>query len=1069
MTPGLNLVSSNRVETLLAILAEEIMEKPLSSPFLPETVVVPNPAMARWVNLHLARHNGIAAHFNYPLPAAWIWEIARGLIDNLPDQDPLIPETTAWKIFFLLPDLLKRQEFHTVHHYLVDDPESIRRWQLSVKISDLFDRYQFYRPDLIRGWCKRHDAEWQSVLWRKLLETVQSRHRIDVIDELLEILSIENSAIQLPERISLFAISNLPPLFVDVLHALAAKTQINLFMHSPCEHYWADLSSKKAISRIRVRSPDKAGYHESGNELLASWGRQGQTLQDLLLNHGSLQSVSAERYEEPQPDCLLHQIQKNILNLESEGLALPHDSSIQIHICHSPLRECQVLHDQLLGILQADPSLRPEDLLVMIPEINRYAPYVEAVFGKTEIDSHPFIPWNLSDISVAEEHPLIEVFFQLLRLPDSRFTASEVLAFLDIPELVQRFNLDGGACEIIRDLIQSAKVRWGIDAPHKKALNLPGLEENTWRQAERRFFAGYSIGAQDYWNDIAPISEIEGTKALFIGRFWHLLQTLFDCREEMSTERSGAQWQHFLNAMLDRFFSEQADESGIIQRIRDALDQFQQVTSEEKLSRELVLLWLQKNLADKNVSGRYFSGGVNFCGMRPMRSLPFRVICLLGMNDQVFPRRDRPIEFDLMKQSWKPGDPNNGDEDRYLLLETLLCTRKILYISYTGRDLRDNSVRQPSVLIQELANFIDQFSEDGEANSTKTSARITFLHSMQPFSPKNFSSNTPAYDKRWARIAQALCNPRPRDGENHWPTIQIAPPTEDIRSIDLSRLHRFLKHPVKAFFTTRLKVRLKDHPSVEDSEPFAPNALERWQVKSMIAANFLRHCCLGAEQLRASGQLPHGSLGPVYLDQLNEEARQLLNQLEDYADLDPETLGIELFFQEDYSLVGRIANVYPGKGLLHFTPSKFKGTQLLALWLDHLCLSASGGYRHRSSRLICHDRSWRFAPLDAEQAREILWYYLQLYRNGMQCPLALFPNASHAWADYRMKEKPEQARAKAIQKWEGFPIRNILGEKDDPYIQLALRKVGKYPIDDPEFSRRAEEFYQDALKFAEPL
>lgn len=1069
MPPGLRLISSNRVENLLAALAHEIGGNPLSNPFAAETVVTPSPAMARWVNLQLARLHGIAANLHYPLPATWAWETARALIGDLPDFDPLTPETAAWTIFFLLPELLERKDFAPVRRYLNDDPDGIKRWQLCVKIAGLFDRYQFYRPDLIRGWCKGKDTGWQSILWRELLRTIQSRHRIDVIDELLKTLIGPGQIESLPERVSLFAISSLPPLFVDVIHALAVKTRVCLYLHSPSEQYWADLSSKKAIARIRVHSPDKARYYESGHELLASWGRQGQALQDLLLSRESLQTETTELYQEPEPDCLLHQIQRGILTLDSETALSGPDASLQIHICHSPFRECQVLHDRLLAMLDQDPSLRPEDILVMIPEVGRYAPYIEAVFDKAENGIRPFIPWNLSDIAVSEEHPLVEVFLQLLRLPDSRFALSEVIALLDIPELTRRFDLDPAACESIRELTRGANVRWGIDARHKRAFQLPEFEENTWRQAGRRFFAGYAIGAPDYWNGIAPIPAVEGEKAVVIGRFWLLLQTLFECREALLAERGGVEWQNDLNTLLDRFFAEEADESGMIQQIRDALDALRQVPSGGRLSRELVHHWLQQSLREKNKSGRYFSGGVTFCGMRPMRSLPFRVICLIGMNDQAFPRRDRSMEFDLMKAGWRAGDPSKGDEDRYLLLETLLCARQILYISYTGRDLRDNSVRQPSVLVQELLDFVDRNALKSEASAANVSEALTIVHPMQAFSPKNYAAGRPAYDKHWFRIACALAKKDTPSKTGHWPAFRLPALPPESRRIELFRLHRFLRHPVQYFFNTRLKIRLEDRASIRDSESFALDALEKWNVKSMIAADFLQGKDRGAEPFKAEAILPHGSLGSFALARIHEESQTLLERLAEYRALDSESCNIELLLPEDYCLAGKIRNVYPGKGLIHFTPSRFKGTRLLALWLDHLCLSVAAPDNQAPSRLYCIDQSWQFASLGSDEASEMLWKILQQYLHALVSPPAILPEASYAWASSYLDGNASRARSAAKSKWDGYAPGNIPAEKDDPYLGIALRDVGSHPVDDPEFARCSMEFYSDLLRFAEQL
>ena len=1071
---GLHLISSNRVELLLAALADEIVDSPPASPFCVETVVVPNPAMARWVNLQLARTNGIAINLHYPLPASWIWETARALIPDLPDRDPLHPEFAAWKIYRLLPDLLDQKAFGGARRYLHNDMDGIKRWQLSQKIAGLYDRYQFHRPELIRAWCAGQDCGWQALLWRKLLDATGSGHRIEVIDRMLEILTTQDLPSAFPERIALFAISSLPPVFVEVIHALAGRTRVLLFMHSPSAHYWADLNSKKSIARIRLQSPDKAAYYHSASdehasELLASWGRQGQILQDLLLSAESLDSLSTELYRAPVADCLLHRIQCGILSLSSEIEYSAPDASLQLHSCHSPLRECQVLHDQLLAILDADRSLRPEDILILIPDIGRYAPYVEAVFSKSENATRPFIPWNLSDLSLAEQHPLIETCLYLLGLPDSRFTASEVLSLLDLPELSQCFALERRECEAIRDLIDRARVFWGLDGAHKSAFGLPQIEENTWRHAGRRFFAGYANGSDELWRAIAPMPEIEGANANIIGRFWLLLQALADCHLRLKAERSALAWQTDLNAVLDRFFVEQGEESGAVQSIRDALAHLSERVGPGIVSRELLRHWLQSQLREQSARGRYFSGGVTFCGMRPMRCLPFRVIGLLGMNDADFPRREQATEFDLMQSNWRPGDPSKGEEDRYLFLETLLCARDILYISYIGRDLRDNSERQPSILVQELLDFIDRTAASHDGCPDKISQILTRQHPMQAFSPRNFAPENAAYDQHWHRIAKTLSESETHAPRTGWPRIQLAPPAREKRRIDLFRVHGFLNNPVRFFFTTRLKIRLDSPIAREDNEPFDLDGLTRWHLKSILSRDYLYGRALHGERFQAQGLLPHGSLGALALKKTQEETAPLLVPLAEYRGLLPEAREIKLRFPDDYDLVGKISGFYPQKGLLHFTPSKFKGSHLLALWLDQLCVAASGKGDALPARLLCRDQDWLIPPLTESEARSYLDPIIEAFIAALRGPPAILPAASYAWAACQFGGKQSDARKKAFSAWEGVPFLNIPGDQHDLYLHLALRETLEAPIDDPEFARCSIAFYEDVLSRAQPI
>ena len=357
--------------------------------------------------------------------------------------------------------------------------------------------------------------------------------------------------------------------------------------------------------------------------LLASWGRQGQALQDLLLMQET-PATEEDAFSAPGTASLLQHLQRDIFTLRpmaepGERIVIGADESLQVHVCHSPQRECQVLHDRLLAMLDADSALRPEDMLVMVPEISLYAPYIEAVFEQDADSDRPFIPWNLSDISLRDEHPLVRVFLQLLDLPHSRFSHTEILSCLDVPELAARFALDGEALAQIREWLNEARLRWGLSALHKRQFGLPGTEENTWAQVERRLFGGYALGEGELFEGIAPIAGVDGTRGEILGRFWRLLSCLTDYAERLRSPRRAGEWQDCLGRLLDDFLVQSEDEEGRVQKIRDALADLAGQTGslDEALPIALVRYWLEQQLGTHTRHGRYFSGGVTFCGMRP--------------------------------------------------------------------------------------------------------------------------------------------------------------------------------------------------------------------------------------------------------------------------------------------------------------------------------------------------------------------------------------------------------------------------------------------------------------------
>ncbi len=1093
---GLYLFSSNHVESLLEAMGQRLTENPLDSVFAPEQIVTPSRAMGRWINLQLAQQCSIAANIEYSLPASWIWNLITLLLDNVPEEDPLNRAASSWKIFGLLPELIQQPAFKQLQHYLIKDSNDLKRWQLSAQIADVLDRYQLYRPQLIRDWSqgkpgKGEHGKWQAILWRELIKGHETTHRVFVIDRLLEQLHNSDSLTKkqfdkLPQRYSLFVLSTLPPLFVEILHALSRHCLLDIYHHSPTDQYWADLVNRRSIARKRLLSPDEADYYVTANELLASWGRQGQAFQDLLLNHNDALVAEWDNFRESNKTTLLHQLQSNIFSLtENDGVVAANDKSLQIHICHSPLRECQILHDQLLNAFAADNNLTPEDVLIMAPEISRYAPYIEAIFNKDEADSRPTIPWNLSDTTVADEHPLIRSFFFLLNLPNNRLTVSEVLSCLDIPELRKRFDLQDEAVESIHYMVSQSNVRWGADEQHKEDLGLPATLENTWKQAGQRIFAGYAMGADKLWNGtIAPLDINSTETAISLGKLWQLFEHLNKWRKLLAQDRTALEWQKALNKCLDDFFANlnehdqfgsaeyRRDSDGKIQQIRDVLDTLTTCADDNLITPDLLQHWLNDSLGEQTVNGRYFSGGVTFCGMRPMRSLPFKVICLLGMNNDPFPRIDRPVEFDALKDQWRQGDPVKGDEDRYLFLETLLCAREKMIITYTGRDLKDNSERQPSVLVRELLDYIDEhylLSADTADHNTITkssaSSAITTEHPLQSFSAANYQPDNPhSHDKYWFEVCNANIQAKEYSPGNqgNWPEYILPGDKTEIadRFINLNRFKQFFKHPVKFFFNEQLKLYITEHETSNDEEPFNLNALEKWQIKQDMLDGLVHDKYINKDSLAASGQLPHGPVAELEFSQIRNEIAATLEVLEPYRGGQAESRRIELALG-DFVLSGQVGDCIKSIGLLHRTASSYQGKNLIPAWIDHLALCASGQLADdESSTLLTRDKLIQFCHLNEHQALKHLTAYLEVYQQGQTRPLPVLPNASWAWAQ---KEGSIEDKTKAA-KYHWNNSFSFNDDWDDDYIKLAMRELEGKPFTHPEFAELADIIYTAPLR-----
>jgi exodeoxyribonuclease V gamma subunit len=1060
---ALSILSSNRVETLQSRLTQQLAEQPLRDPFAQEVIVVPTYAMARWLNLRIAQQQGVAANNHYPQAGTWVWDLAVAILHGTAKQDPYSKDALNWQAFSLLPGLLEHEAFASLRQYLDDDRDGLKRWQLAQRIADAFERYQLYRPDSIRAWSAGNENHWQARLWRDIVASKKQEHRAEVIARAIDHLNDHTRLIELPERISLFAMSRLPPVFIEFIHALACRTEILLYQHSPTDQYWADLVSEKVQARKRLQNPNQADHFDSSNSLLASWGKQGQALQDILLDLGSITATEIEASHPPGNDSILQRLQGSLFELEPASPGMASDDSVSVHLCHSPMRECQVLHNHLLNLLDRHAELSSEDILVMVPEISRYAPYIEAVFQNDASDQRPNLAWNISDICVSDGHPLVGIFLQLLKLPGSRFRRSEVLAYLECAEIRYRFGIEQQMLEDIHRLVENAQVRWGIDASQRRTIGLPAIHENTWQQAWDRFFAGYSLAGENLWQGIAPITEIGTDSGVAIARFRHLFERLVFWQQKLSTAASTRVWQQRLHQLIEEFLAPRVVTEDLLQPLRDAISELGQSESVD-LSPTLVSYWMEKQLATTRQPGSLYSGGITFCGMQPMRNIPFPVICVLGMQDDAFPRREHTAEFDLIRQEWRPGDPSKGDEDRYLMLETLLCARRYLYFSYCGRSLKDNSECQPSVLLRELLDYIDTCFDSAD-DEPPVSQQISRVHPMQPFSSKNFQPAQPGYDQYWYETSLQLESRSPISPVTTWSQEPLALASDFENEIDLNTLTRFFSHPIRYFYNSRLGVRIPAQQASADEEDFSLQGLQKWKLAERLADNYLSGRQNDAQQFSAEGLLPHGRAANSEWLRLQSEYQTLLDQLDGFRDLQPLGRIVECSFDHGQLLFGEVDACYPGFGLMHFSASKYVSSRaLLSLWLNHLALCATRQLSRNeiSQLIIAGTNGARFEYLEAGSAKALLANYISLFQRGLGYPLPVFPNTSYTWA---LHADPEIAMRKALAVWIGGDYRHAAqGECEDKFIRLALHNNNANPLTDMMFQQCAQQIYSPAIE-----
>ncbi len=1086
---GLNLHTGNRLELLAAKLAETISADPLP-PMQKEIIVVQSKGMQQWLNLELAARIRISANISYPFPKAFIYGLFQE-ITGVGDDLNFSVDGLTWKIMRSLPGLLDQPEFNSLREYCDSGISQLRLFQLSERIARLFDQYLIFRPDLMLEWdegsnplaISQPDSAWQFRLWKEINlddgETVGVGLHPAALRRIL--LDHTEKFASLPHRISIFGISSLPPFYLDILKKLSEQHSIDFYYLNPCKEFWEYSYGKKEIDRLlKLGMDEEDQYLESGNPILASMGVSGREFFSLILDR--IGDTGEETFQAPTENTLLGCIQADIMNMiDTEEVGIrsvsASDRSVQIHSCHTPVREVEILHDNLLSIFDSNPGLAPKDVVVMMPDVSIYTPIIQAVFDTPESEKVA-IPYSIADTSVYSDNQLAETLLAILTLKRKRFVASEVLDILEREAVRKRFDFTESEIERIKSWVIKSGIKWGVDGVSKTDLNLPAFEENTWAFGIKRMLLGTVLSQSDdlqLFSGILPFDEIEGDDTLLLGRFLEFTELLFKFAIEAEKPKILTEWSQFINHILSEIFAVGEKSDYPLQEIRDSiqdegLQKLQSICNyQEQVSPEVILTFLERRMNRMGRSGGFISRGVTFCTMLPMRSIPFKVIVLLGMNDGDFPRRFQRSNFDLMGKQKRLCDPSRRDEDKYLFLESVFSAREHLIISYLGQSIKDNSEFPPSVLVSELIDYLEKGFRQESGKSIMD--QVLYRHALQPFNSIYFNGNQRffSYSGQNLRAAKG-CR---RQSSSERPFIDKPLEFKEDKfgeSISIEQFCRFYRNPTAYLIQNRLNIDLRVKPEhmSDDREALEADNLDLYQLRGRLIDYALKHndSMPFLNAARAEGGIAHGSPGDLVLEEMVEGADELLKNLRLLCDgnaISP--LVVDYMNNEQkLSVSGFLTNLWMS-GQVFFRPGRVRAVDILESWIHHLFLCHSSRDRVvEITRFVGREESIGFRTIDAEDAKLILDDLAGIYYEGLKIPLPFFPETSLAYCKSISQSPPDEESAleAARKKWEsGY---SQTGESENEYNRLCF--PGYRPGGD-EFKKLATTVFGQALEYLE--
>jgi exodeoxyribonuclease V gamma subunit len=1049
----LHLHRAERADALAEALAQ-VLAEPLADPFAPEVVAVPARGVERWLAHRLAhrlgaaggRDDGVCAHVSFPAPAEVV-AAAVGAATGSPADDPWHPARAVWPLLEVVDGCVGEPWCAPLGVHLAAGRG--RRFATARRLAALFAGYAAHRPELLDAWRAGADGgvpadlAWQPELWRRLRARIAAPDPAERLAAAVAALERDPGLAELPPRLSLFGPTRLPADHLAVVAALARHRDVHVFLPHPSPALWERIAAHRptALSRRADRTAALPRH-----PLLASLGRDVRELQLRLAAVPA--TVSHHPGPEAPPSNLLQRLQRDLRDDRApagDHVLARDDRSVQVHACHGPHRQVEVLREVVLGLLAADPTLEPRDVLVMCPDIETFAPLVSAAFGAGGEDGHPGqrLAVRLADRALRQVNPLLDVVGRLLELADARLTASEVLDLLATGPVRRRFALDGDDLERLRELVARAGVRWGLSAAHRRPYRLDGFPQNTWAAGLDRLLLGVALDGHSWLGTALPLDDVESGDVDRVGRLAEYVDRLGAVLGELAGERPLVKWVATLTDALDALTATPAADAWQAGQARAELADAAQAAGPHADDVPLGLADVRGLLAER-LRGRpgranFRTGTLTVATLVPMRSVPHRVVCLLGLDDGCFPRTGGDDGDDVLLREPLIGERDPRSEDRQLLLDAVCAATGHLVVLYSGADPRTGAPQPPAVPLGELLDTI--------AATITGPHGVVVRHPLQPFDARNFTDGALGGPGPFSFDRAELAGARAALADKVAPPGFLPGPLPELPPavVALDDLVSFFEHPVKQFLRQRVGLPVSgDDPAEADDDgdrlPVALDGLQRWGVGDRLLRD--RLAGLDAERCRQAewrrGELPPGVLGNALLGEVLGDVEELVAASTPLLAGEPDARDVDLALADGSRVVGTLGGLHQG-ALVRVEYSKLAAKQRIRAWVRLVALAAA----HPSTpwRAVTVGRGFGGAvavatlgPVDAGRARGVLADLVALYRAGLREPLPLPTGAACAYARARTAGASDgNALAKAGQVWCG----SKRPERDEPpYVRV---------------------------------
>ena len=1041
---------SNKLEYLVEVLSK-LLSYETKAVFTSSQLIVGSRGMQHWLSMQLAETRGIAMNLSFDMVNGFIVDLCYELTDKQEHKKAYTKDVLTWRVFKALGSRENSVDSEThldrLNELFLNEPKLkeyyqdslLKKYQLSAKIAEIFSKYLTYRVDWLESWERNQhidatkigeDEPWQMRLWQILVADISDTpHKVqkEAISKLSkQILEKHN----VPENIYIFGVNTISPKNLNFIYELARCINIHILYINPCSEYWNDLKNEKVSAWL-----EQDDYEIQ--PLLANLGQQGKEFFNALLENEDKEEFAV--FENTQSDFInlkdspqtqLVSLQRNLLELNCENHSKVKDDTITINSCHSPLREVQVLHDKLLGMIATDSSIKPRDILVMCPNIEDYSPYIDCVFSRFPEKSK--LACSIADRTLLYSEPLAASFIDLLQLPERDFEVNKILDYLSVPAIQKKFAICDDQIETIRYWLKEACIHHSNDGA-----------TFSWAWGLKRLMMGFSYADDGEIIDgkMLTVPVIDGNEIVELGGLYELMELLAEYAQDLTKLRTAQEWQSYLLEILENVFDITNEEVFIGKKIKDTIAKItqlsQSITTEQKLDLYTIRYCLVSQLSEPIINNHFLNGKVTFCSMTPMRNVPFKVVAMLGLNNGKFPRQESAVSFDLMANLGREkGDRVQRNDDRYLFLESLLSAREYLYLSFIGKSVKTNTEQESSLVLKELESYLQQNYSLSDVDIKE--------YSLHAFSEKCYSDDYRSYDSQWLKLIAS----QPKQ----FYTGEIASETKLAEELSVQELVRKFENPLKTYARATLELNLEDYSyELEDSEPFDISGLEKHQLKQDLLRSITDGDDVFAtkKQSKLGGKLPESML--TYI--MCEEEYKKLENLVSEAELSRFT---KEYFETDIDGHKLKAHAYICENELRlFTISRFGIKHKFELYLTALLAFEDNGIEYEASYYYFDKdkdkvMTYELSNLDYIDAKTLLKHYIQKAKEFSTKPmLAYLSLAESVFADGETYGKKYKKTDKQKQEdWD-----KVISDDNNP---MTLDKDGYFRLFYPQDPSTAE-------------